>query len=148
MKPVPKHLTTDIESNYPMPEPAYPMPEAKSQTEKRVFKSGATSTKQPRLSLIPHKGLVNAAVRFELGLNIHGQGAYNALSPGDQLDDADWLIERCSHAIEHAYSMIDILKKIKGPKCINDYNEMLAQHAGAVAWCGLVLGEAALQDKD
>ena len=101
--------------------------------EKRDFKSGVTSTKQPRLSLIPHAGLVNAAVRFELGIEKHGEKAWNSLSENQAaLDDKDWLIERCSHAIEHCYSMIDSLKG----------GESAPEHAGAVAWCGLVLGEA------
>lgn len=110
---------------------------------KRSFSSGATSTKQIRLSLIPHQGLLNAALRFELGLEKHGPSAYNALSETNScLLDREWLIERCSHAIEHLYTMIDNLKNtnIKISACQND--------AGAVAWCGLVLGEAAYQPKD
>src|ERR1039458_9150780 len=79
--------------------------------EKRDFTSGVTSTKQPRLSLIPHKGLVNAAIRFELGLERHGDKAWNNLSPNKEaLKDKEWLIERVSHCIEHAYSFIDCLK--------------------------------------
>jgi hypothetical protein len=100
---------------------------------KRVFESGTSSTIQPRLSLIPHKGLVNAAVRFELGLVRHKERAWNNLSNNqDALKDKDWLIERCSHAIEHCYSLIDILKGSKVGKIEED--------AGAIAWCGLVLG--------
>jgi hypothetical protein len=114
----------------------------RDQKEKRVFKSGLTSTKQPRLSLIPHAGLVNAAERFELGLEKHAETAYNKLSNNTAaaLEDRDWLIERVSHAIEHCYRMIDIL--IDPNKVISD----LKDDAGAVAWCGLVLGEAAKQD--
>lgn len=110
--------------------------------QKRNFKSGATSTKQPRLSLIPHKGLVNAAVRFELGLERHGAGAWNNLSK-DQgaLEDIDWLIERVSHAIEHAYCLLDSLKT-KGIT-----KEGLGD-AGALAWCGLTLGEALSRSED
>jgi hypothetical protein len=105
--------------------------------EKRDFKSGATSTKQVRLSLIPHSGLVNAAKRFEVGLETHKEKAYNALSTNTAaLADVDWLIERCSHAIEHLYCIIDQLKHR------NLKVETLLPDAGAVAWCGLVLGEA------
>jgi len=116
-------------------------------SDKRIFKSGATSTRQPRLSLIPHRGLVNVAERFELGLVEHGSGAYNALSNGTSkcLSDRDWLIERCSHAIEHAYSMIDLLKSDRG---MLEIKTDLAIHAGAVGWCGIVLGEAALDEDD
>lgn len=105
--------------------------------QKREFKSGATSTKQPRLSLIPHGGLVNAAIRFELGLERHGEKAWNNLSANQSaLQDKDFLIERLSHCIEHSYSLIDKLKNL-------DQSVTAALgDAGAIAWCGLVLGEA------
>jgi hypothetical protein len=108
--------------------------------EKLQFKSGVTSTKQPRLSLIPHAGLVNAAKRFELGLEKHGEKAWNSL-PNNQtaLLDRDWLIERCSHAIEHCYRLIDYLHKDFG---ILESLDVAEGDAGAIAWCGLVLGEA------
>jgi len=106
-------------------------------TEKREFKSGVVSTKQPRLSLIPHRGLVNAARRFELGIEKHGEAAWNNLSPNqDALTDTKWLIERASHAIEHLYNIIDSLKT---------GNTIDSGDAGAVAWAGLVLGEASLK---
>ena len=105
----------------------------------REFSSGVVSTKQVRLSLIPHHGLVNAAKRFEEGIEIHGEKAWNNLSNNQAaLMDVDWLIERCSHAIEHCYSMIDKLKATKYSGETPD----IAGDAGAVAWCGLVLGEA------
>ena len=107
----------------------------KQQEEKITFRSGTTSTKQTRLSLIPHHGLLNAAERFELGLSKHGDKAWNNLSKNQQaLEDEEWLIERCSHAIEHLYGMIDKIKSGNLEECDGD--------AGAVAWCGLVLGEA------
>ena len=103
------------------------------------FKSGVTSTKQPRLSLIPHKGLVNAAKRFELGIVEHKEKAWNNLSKNQAaLADKEWLIERCSHAIEHCYSLIDFLSDK------NANFEDAKGDAGAIAWCGLVLGEALL----
>ncbi len=108
-----------------------------NQEEKLEFKSGVTSTKQTRLSLIPHRGLLNAAQRFELGLERHGAKAWNNLSPNQEgLKDEEWLIERCSHAIEHLYGLIDFLTHKKSNL------EDAQGDAGAVAWCGLVLGEA------
>lgn len=107
---------------------------------KRSFKSGTVSTKQPRLSLIPHKGLVNAAKRFELGLERHGDKAWNSLTANlAPMSDREFLLERCSHAIEHLYCLIEIIKQknisaVEVEKALGD--------AGAVAWCGLVLGEA------
>lgn len=109
------------------------------QEEKRDFSSGVTSTKQPRLSLIPHAGLVNAAKRFELGLQKHGDKAWNNLSNNQvALVDREWLIERASHAIEHCYRMIEYLK---GFGTGEDLDAALGD-AGAIAWAGLVLGEA------
>jgi len=109
--------------------------------QKRDFTSGVTSTKQPRLSLIPHAGLVNAAKRFELGLERHGEKAWNNLSTNQvALTDREWLIERCSHGIEHLYKLIDFLKQNPGYE-ITQLSEACGD-AGAVAWAGLVLGEA------
>lgn len=112
--------------------------------EKRVFKSGTTSTKQPRLSLIPHQGLVNAAKRFELGLELHGNKAWNALSTNrEALKDEEWLVERCSHVIEHCYRLIEFLTHRR------DSIQDALGDAGAVAWGGLVLGEAlSIGDED
>lgn len=108
--------------------------------EKRDFKSGVTSTRQTRLSLIPHAGLVNAAKRFELGLEKHGEKSWNNLSDNQTaLQDRDWLIERCSHAIEHCYRLIDYLHKDFG---MSENFDVAEGDAGAIAWCGLVLGEA------
>ena len=106
--------------------------------EKRDFASGTTSTKQIRLSLVPHAGLVNAAKRFELGIEKHGAKAWNNLSENQTaLQDTDWLIERCSHGIEHLYQLIDFLTGKGGISL-----EEAKGDAGAVAWCGLVLGQA------
>ena len=119
--------------------------------EKREFKSGTTSTKQPRLSLIPHQGLVNAAKRFELGIERHGEKAWNNLSPNQAaLNDTEWLIDRCSHAIEHLYSLIDYLKlpPVADDSPADGGLEHAREDAGAVAWCGLVLGQALSEDRD
>lgn len=108
--------------------------------EKREFKSGVTSTKQPRLSLIPHKGLINAAIRFELGIERHGEKAWNNLSKNQEaLSDKEWLLERVSHCIEHCYSLIDKLKEEREEEV---YKKLMLEDAGAIAWCGLVLGTA------
>lgn len=110
--------------------------------EKLEFKSGTTSTKQVRLSLIPHNGLINAAKRFELGIERHGEKAWNNLSPNQAaLQDREWLIDRCSHAIEHAYRLIDYLSG--KPTKINELDPL--GDSGAIAWCGLVLGEALIK---
>jgi len=110
--------------------------------EKLEFKSGTASTKQIRLSLVPHQGLLNAAARFELGLEKHGAKAWNNLASNQEaLKDEEWLIERCSHVIEHAYRLIDFLTHKT-----SSIDEALGD-AGGVAWGGLVLGEALMRAK-
>ena len=109
---------------------------SKLQEKKREFKCGTTSTVKPRFDLIPKIGLVKAANRFEYGLITHGEKAWNNLSVNqDALTDKDWLIDRCSHAINHCYSMID---KLSGKAPLESGED----DAGAIAWCGLMLGAA------
>src|ERR1039458_10067082 len=107
--------------------------------ETKVYKSGAGSKRQARLDLIPHQGLINAARRFELGLEEYKDKSYNALSKDQTpLDDKEWLIDRCNHAIEHCYRVIDYLREgeihLNPPTVLGD--------AGGIAWAGLVLGES------
>lgn len=104
--------------------------------KKKIFKSGTTSTTKPRFELLPYEGLKRAAIRYELGLQKHGDRAWNALSPNQvALTDKEWLIERCSHGIQHLYNLIEKL---------NGRVELTAgeDDAGAVAWCGLTLSAA------
>lgn len=108
-------------------------------TEKKEFKSGATSTKSARLDLLPMMGLICAADRFELGLERHPTGCYNALTNQKPLEDIDWLIERASHTIKHCYR---IIYHIKHGKMEDAYGD-----AGAVSFGGLILGEAIARAK-
>jgi len=103
-------------------------------TGKRKFPSGATSTIKPRLELIPANGLRRVANRFQLGLERHKEAAYDNLSNQAPLKDKEWLIERCSHAIDHLYNCID---KLSGKTSIGGDDD-----AAAVGWAGLVLAEA------
>ena len=100
---------------------------------KRKFKSGATSTVKVRLELIPYNALKELAKRFELGLERHKEGSYNNLQNESALYDKEWLIERCSHGIDHLYRCIE---KLSGK--LRDIDN----DAAAVAWCGIVLTEA------
>jgi hypothetical protein len=109
--------------------------EKQTQEEKRIFPSGTTSTRKPRFELLPKEGLIRAARRFELGLEMHGDRSWNALSNNQSaLEDKEWLIERCSHGIQHLYNLID---KLSGKTPLGGDDD-----AAAVAWCGLVLAAA------
>lgn len=85
--------------------------------------------------MIPIEGLIRAANRFELGIEKHGQRAWNSLSENriEPLRDKEWLVERCSHGIGHLYNLIE---RIMTGNYDGD------DDAGAVAWCGLVLSAA------
>lgn len=99
------------------------------------YKSGAGSRKGTAYGLLPRAGLRRAVARFQLGLDNYGDGAFNAMSTNTApLADREWLIERVNHAIGHCYNLLDKLTG-KAPMGGDD-------DAGAVAWCGLVLGEA------
>ena len=91
---------------------------------------------KPRFELMPKAGLVRAALRFEEGLNKHGDKAWNNLSPNQSaMTDREWLIERCSHAIQHYFTLID---KLAGKIPLDEGED----DAGAVAWAGIMLAAA------
>lgn len=102
--------------------------------DKKSFISGATSSRKSRYDLIPRHGLKCAADRFELGLERHPVGCYNALTNQKSLDDKEWLLERLLHVIDHAYKAIE--------KVNTDHTQEAYGDAGAIAFGGLVLGEA------
>lgn len=108
-------------------------------TNKVKFKSGATGTKGHRYELIPKQGLACAADRFELGLEKHPQGCYNALTSQAPLEDIDWLIARAAHAVEHLYNIIHHLRHGDMQDAYGD--------AGAVSFAGLIIGEAITHDR-
>jgi|SRR5579864_9522791 len=108
--------------------------------EKVRFTSGATGTKHTRFELLPSRGLTCAADRFELGVEKHPDGCYNNLTVQMPLRDHEWLIARASHTIQHA---LNIILKIRDGRLIEAYGD-----AGAIAFGGLVLGEAVCEAKE
>lgn len=91
--------------------------------EKTVSKSGASSSKVPRMDLIPYSALVRLANRFALGLEKHGKNNYRK-----GLSDKDYVIERLGHVINHAYRLIE---KLEGRLVDED------DDAAAIAWGGI-----------
>jgi hypothetical protein len=91
-----------------------------------------TSSKIPRFELIPRESLVRLAARMELGLERHGDKAWNALMPDHPaLESKDALIARAAHAIDHASKLIAILTG----QMPDDGDD----HASAVMWAGAFL---------
>ena len=111
-----------------------------STEEKVIFKSGAASTKIPRLDLVPREALIRLADRFELGLAKYGERAWNAASSQACLEDKEWLIARAAHVIDHALKLIG---KLRGqlPEDGDD-------DAAAIAWGGVCLCEARAKRTD
>lgn len=101
--------------------------------EKQTFASGTTSIKGHRLDMLPINGLCCAADRFEYGDIKHKETSYQTKGTA-ALDDKEWLINRMSHVIQHAY---DAIKLIRTGAIVEAYAE-----AGAISFGGLVLGEA------
>ena len=103
-----------------------------SAEDKVIFKSGAASTKIPRLDLVPREALNRLADRFELGLEKYGERS-RVPSPSQAcLEDKEWLIARLAHSIDHALKMIG---KLRG-QLPEDGD------AAAIAWGGVCLCEA------
>jgi hypothetical protein len=97
-----------------------------------TFQSGAASSKQPRIDLIPYKALCRVADRFELGVTKHGERAWNARSDNqDVLKDREFVIARAAHAALHAMRLIAILEGTLPDDGDDD--------AGAIAWAGICL---------
>ncbi len=99
--------------------------------EKVRYATGVTASKGPRLDLIPYAALVALAGRFELGLERHEDGAWNARDDKEFPADLEWVMARLSHIISHAYKAMG---KITG-KLPNDGED----DAGAIMWGGAFL---------
>lgn len=89
-------------------------------------KSGATSSRGPRLDLVPHHALVRLAARYELGAAKHGRDNWRK-----GLGDIEYLRDRISHAIEHAYKLLDDLDCFE-----RDGTLPSDDNAGALMWGG------------
>jgi hypothetical protein len=100
-----------------------------------TFSSGASSSRVPRLDLIPRRALNRIALRFEEGITKHKERAWNARQNPQALQDKEFLIARCVHAIHHALRLID---KLEGRPVPNPEDD----DAAALGWAGICLTEA------
>jgi hypothetical protein len=95
----------------------------------------ASSSQQPRWDLIPRQALLRVIKRFELGIERKKEKAWNARSSNQAcLLDKEFVISRATHAINHAWALID---KLEGRE-VDDGDD----DAAAIAWSGIFLCEA------
>lgn len=94
----------------------------------------ASSSKCPPFHLIPTIGLARVAYRFEKGVEIKKEKAWNALSSNQAcLKDKTFAIERISHIIDHATKLRDKLQADDVAAMAED------DDAAAIAWAGIFL---------
>ena len=98
------------------------------------FGNGKVSSKIPRLELIPRQALSDLALRFERGVRIKGDGAWNALTDPAAADDKQFVIDRLAHCIDHCYKAIDAINHNLPMKDLQDGGD-----AGAIMFAGALL---------
>jgi hypothetical protein len=101
---------------------------------KAEVKHYSEGSKAPRMDLIFRSALTALASRIELGVDTLGDKAWNAGSQNQEcLQDNDWVIRRLGHVIDHATTLIAILR---GQELDDGEN-----HAGAILFGGMVAAE-------
>lgn len=96
------------------------------------FASGVSSSKVPRLELMPYEALVRTAARYEAGIERKGDAAWNALSKNQEcLTDRAFIMARLGHVLHHASRL---QAKLLG--YIPDDGD---DDAAAIAWAGQFL---------
>ena len=94
----------------------------------------AASTRVTPLHLIPTVALESLAERFALGIQRKGDRSWNAISNNQEvLDDLEFAIDRCGHAMLHAMQLRDKLRNKDVLAILKD------DDAGAIAWAGAFL---------
>lgn len=107
--------------------------------QRRMAGGKVSSTKVSPLHLIPTVAITSLADRFQAGKDRKGDGAWNALSPNQEiLTDKEFLIERCDHIILHTLLVRDQLARGESPG-----EESLIHNAGAILFGGSLLSCAA-----
>jgi hypothetical protein len=105
------------------------------------FQSGAASSSIPNFALIPYAAMVAAARRYERGIRLKKEKAWNALSPNQKpLEDREFLINRLVHAIDHCYLAINRLAEMIPPA--SEEEEADGGDEGAILFAGGLLAAA------
>ena len=104
------------------------------------FAGGATSSPCPRYELIPLSAMTALAGRYERGIRLRGDGAWNALSRNQKdADNPEFVINRLGHAIKHIQKAIAILSGTA--LVIDDESVSDGGDAGAILFAGALLAE-------
>lgn len=109
-------------------------------SEEVKFAGGATSSPCPRYELIPLAATTALANRFERGIRLRGDGAWNALSKNQKdADNPDFVINRLGHAIKHIQKAVSII----GWTAVDIDEESTEDggDAGAILFAGALLAE-------
>lgn len=94
-----------------------------------------SSSKAPRIDLIPTEPIYRLAKRFEVGVERKKEMAWNALTPNQEvLRDQEFILSRITHVITHALKLRD--KIIDGAAIGTDGDD---DDAGAIIWGGAFL---------
>ena len=112
----------------------------------------ASSSKCVRLSLIPREAQERLAGRFELGIQNHGERAWNAQSGNQEiLTDLDFLATRIDHAMMHLMSLSEKVANAKrsGQFQLGDDDPAAIAFFGAFACCATkaILDKQAEEDR-
>lgn len=138
-----------LHAGYPA---AHECPEARAAAVKRLtyiaeqpFAGGASSSRKPRYTLIPHDAILRLIAVMEKGIERKGDRAWNALSNNQAcLLDEQFIISRIEHVINHAYSL---LRRIRSKDWVG-----LDTHddPAAIMWSGMFFCEVtrAMQAKE
>jgi hypothetical protein len=110
------------------------------------FAGGAVSSPCARYELIPLAATTALAARFERGIRLKGDGAWNALS-ANQSDAAteEFVLNRLGHAIRHCQEAI---ARIAGTMPEADAQDIAdGSDAGAIMFAGALLAEYKARQK-
>lgn len=101
--------------------------------------SGTISSKIPRFDYIPHAANVALARRFERGVRLRKEGAWNARAANQivVLGDKEFLIERLAHGIDHLYKAIGRITGTEPP--LSEEEVADGGDAGAIMFAGALL---------
>ena len=104
------------------------------------FAGGAVSSACPRYELIPLAATTALAKRFERGIRIKGDGAWNALSANQSdAETKEFVLNRLGHAIRHCQEAIARIAGTMPPADSEDIED--GSDAGAIMFAGALLAE-------
>jgi hypothetical protein len=105
-----------------------------------TFKDGVVSSPCPRYELVPLNALIALARRFERGVRIKKDGAWNAISKNQAaVEDVEFVVNRLAHGIEHSYKAIARITGSLPPLDEEDVAD--GGDAGAIMFAGALLAE-------